>query len=438
MAKHRPPSAAAEAPNAGTTGTTRTGAGTTGSVLMPWLALLLVAIGLILSVILTRNYYQHVLAGQVSGCSISAYVDCDRVSQSPFAAVAGVPISAAALMVYVALGVLLALPLGARFRSSERALAEIATVLTGAGSLVAVGLALLSALVIGGLCLYCALLQVTTIGLFLLLLWRRGALKPRSRPGARSRPQARRPPVPKRAIASATVALLAGVVVALAAALGFEAEALSTGTRAAGLALAQADSAYLARRVHVFETDGVPGVGPADAPVRLMVFGDYNCSHCRNFDPEALRLAVDFPDQVRVYFKFYPLDGTCNRTMGSRTSTSCLAAAAAYAAHQQGRFIEYHLLLYEHFQNHQPQRLLANAEEARVADPEAFVRDLQSEAAFRHITRDIDEGVRAGVSSTPTVFVNGRTLLRDRIPPGMSRYDVLFQEIRSLLRARTS
>ena len=396
-----------------------------------WLALLLVVAGLILSVVLTRNYYQHVLAGQVSGCSISAYVDCDRISASQFSAVAGVPISAVALAAYVVLGGLLAVPLAAGLRASAAACLKLATLLAGAGALVSVGLALLSALVIGALCLYCALLQLTTVGLFAVLLRLRAQPRPSTRSGKR-RPE-------RQAFAPAAGAVAAGVAVALAATLGFEAEALSTGTRAAAsAALQQAGPSFLSRQTHTFASDGVPGVGPADAPVQIMVFGDYNCSHCRSFDPEALRLATTFPDEVRVLFKFYPLDGTCNRAMGNRTSTSCLAAAAAYAAHQQGRFVEYHQLLYEHFQNHRPQQLLDNAATAGVADSEAFLRDLQSEAAMRHIQRDVDEGHRSGVDRTPTVFVNGRRLETDRFPQGASRYVILVQEIRSLLRARLS
>ena len=139
---------------------------------------------------------------------------------------------------------------------------------------------------------------------------------------------------------------------------------------------------------------------------------------------------------MRVVFKFFPLDATCNPYMGrEQVSSSCVAAAAAYAAHQQGHFLDFHLLLFEHFQNHAPARVLANAEEAGITDVDAFLATLQSEGTARHIRTDIDEAVRAGVQGTPTVFVNGRRLETQRLPPGTTRYQALVREIRALLRA---
>lgn len=393
-----------------------------------WAALALVAAGLALAVVLTHNYYLHLLAGQVSGCSISAYVDCDRVSESRYAAVAGVPISALAIAVYGALAVLLALPLLRPRRRLAAVSLDLAAGLAGLTALAALALAAVAALEIRALCLYCALLQAASIALFAVLAarWRRS----RAGRGAGGRPARGWGP----AAGAALLALAAGAVPAAIAALGFEANALAVADRAAAASSAAPASRYLSRSAVSFDTGDSPAVGPPDAPVQVVVFGDYNCSHCRDFDPEALRLAEEFAGDVRVVFKFFPLDATCNRYM-ERQSSSCLAAAAAYAAHRQDRFLDYHLLLYEHFQNHAPQRLLDNAEEAGITDREAFTAAIQSDAALRHLERDIDEGVRGGVQGTPTIFVNGRRLVTSRLPPGATRYQALVQEIRVLLRA---
>ena len=414
--------------------TTNTGSRPTGpaagtSAPVPWITLLLVAAGLALTVVLTYNYYQH-LTGHASSCAISEYVDCDRVSESRFAAIAGVPISAAALAVYGALGVLLGLPRIRQFRRLAAVNLDLATGLTGLCVVVALALAVIAALVIRALCLYCALLQVVTLALFGLLGWQwlrsRAAHRPR---------QSRRPGT---AAGSAVLALAAGGVVAAAVTLSFETAAINAASRmtSSGIAESGQISPYLSRTPQRFVVDDSPGAGPADAPVQVVVFGDYNCSHCRDFDPEALRLIEDFPGDVLVVFKFFPLDGTCNRHISAeRQSSSCLAALAAYAAHQQNRFLDYHLLLFEHFQNHSPARLVANAQQAGIADTEVFLAALQSEAALRHVQRDIEEGARGGVQGTPTVFVNGRRLETARIPPGTTRYQILVQEIRRLLRA---
>ncbi|MDE0230052.1 MAG: thioredoxin domain-containing protein [Spirochaetaceae bacterium] len=393
--------------------------------------MLLVVAGLVLTVVLTNNYFQHVVAGQVSGCSISNYVDCDRVSESRFAAVAGVPISAVALAVYGAMGVLLALPLLRPFRRLAAVNLDVATALSGLSTVVALALLVIAAVVIRALCLYCAALQLVTFALFAVLLWRRG----RAGAAAGGGRQARGPGT---AFGSAALALAAGGVVAAGATLALETSAIGLAGRSASSSAGGlgATSLYLSRTTQRFTLAQSPGVGPADAPVQVVVFGDYNCSHCRSFDPEALKLAEDFPDDVRVVFKFFPLDATCNPYMGrEQVSSSCVAAAAAYAAHKQDRFLDFHLLLYEHFQNHAPARVLANAEEAGIDDVEAFLTDLQSEDTARHIRRDIDEAVQAGVQGTPTVFVNGRRLETNRLPPGTTRYSALVRDIRALLRA---
>ena len=394
----------------------------------PWLALLLVAAGLALAVVLTHNYHLHLLAGQVSGCSISEYVDCDRVSASPFAAVAGVPIAALAITAYGALGVLLALPLLPPFRRLARFNLDIATALAAATTLVALALRVVATLVIRALCIYCALLQVVTIALFLVLVWQRRQQRVRPGGGRQLRGVGQ-------GVGSAVLALAVGAVLAGITTLGFESSAMAVADRAASAAAMAAVSPYLSRDAFSFDTTDSPGVGPADAPVQILVFGDYNCSFCRRFDPEALQLAEDFPGDVRVVFKFFPLDATCNRFMGQRVNSSCLAAAAAYAAHQLGHFLDYHLLLFEHFQNHAPQRLVANAEAAGITDQEAFIAAIQSEETLRVIQRDIEEGAHGGVQGTPAVFVNGRRLETDRVPAGATRYQVLVHEIRALLRA---
>ena len=398
---------------------------------LEWIALVLVVAGLALTVILTNNYFQHVVAGQDSGCSISAYVDCDRVSESRFAAVAGVPISALAMAVYGAVGVLLALPLLRQFRRLASINLDIATALSGLSTIVALALLVIAAAVIRALCLYCAALQLVTFALFAVLVWRRR----QTSSAAGGRRQTRGAGT---AFGSAALALAVGGVVAAGATLGLETSAIGVAGRSASSMAGSlgATSLYLSRTTQQFSVADSPGVGAADAPVQVVVFGDYNCSHCRDFDPEALRLVEDFPGDVRVVFKFFPLDATCNPHMGrEQVSTSCVAAAAAYAAHRQDRFLDFHLLLFEHFQNHAAARLFANAEESGITDMDAFLAVLQSEATARHIRRDIDEAVRAGVQATPTVYVNGRRLETQRLPPGTTRYTALVRDIRALLRA---
>ena len=82
---------------------------------IPYIAIALAVAGIVLGFILTRNFFQHNIMGEASGCAINAYVDCDRVSQSTFAAIGPVPISAFGLGMHGA--VLMALAV-AHFRAA--------------------------------------------------------------------------------------------------------------------------------------------------------------------------------------------------------------------------------------------------------------------------------------------------------------------------------
>jgi protein-disulfide isomerase len=195
-------------------------------------------------------------------------------------------------------------------------------------------------------------------------------------------------------------------------------------------------SANLSDRRYSFDTSDSPSVGRADALVEMIVFGDYNCGHCHNFEPIILKLRQQFPEQLRVVFKFFPLDASCNPLLNSQQiSTSCRAAKAAYAAHQQNLFEPYHRLLFEHFRDHSILRIIANAKQLGIdgKEEEQFVSIMKSEAALAHIRRDIAEAADSGLRGTPTVFLNGFKYIDNGTDDVSTRYQRLRKEIQELL-----
>jgi protein-disulfide isomerase len=89
---------------------------------------------------------------------------------------------------------------------------------------------------------------------------------------------------------------------------------------------------------------------------------------------------------------------------------SVSAAQAARAAQEQGKFWEYHDLLYENQSaSFSDQRLVELAREARL-DVERFKADLASDRYEEVVARDFQEGQRAGISGTPTFVINGKVL----------------------------
>jgi protein-disulfide isomerase len=138
--------------------------------------------------------------------------------------------------------------------------------------------------------------------------------------------------------------------------------------------------------------------GPADAPITLLEFGDYECPDCGNAYPVIKRLIAELGPRLRFIFRNFPLSNVHPH--------ASVAAQAAEAAAAQGKFWEMHDLLYEH------QKDLADIEMSKFAlriglEIYRFDADLASERFARRVTADYESGVRSGVTGTPTFFVNG-------------------------------
>lgn len=138
--------------------------------------------------------------------------------------------------------------------------------------------------------------------------------------------------------------------------------------------------------------------GNPEAPVTIVEFADYRCGFCAKVEPELGRLQEIYKDKIQIVLKNFPL-----------SDAGETAAQAARCAGEQGRYWEYHSLL---FQN---QRTLD------AGSLKKFAGDLHLDAArfsgclgegryTAAVKSDRAEGERAGVSATPTFFINGRLL----------------------------
>jgi protein-disulfide isomerase len=112
-------------------------------------------------------------------------------------------------------------------------------------------------------------------------------------------------------------------------------------------------------------------------------------------------------------YKKYVKDGTLRiewRDFPYRGQESVNAAVAARAAQAQGRFWEYHDLLYDsRFSGYSDENLIALAERAGL-DTQRFERDYESARYEPLVRADFRRGLNAGVNGTPTFFVNGKML----------------------------
>lgn len=141
--------------------------------------------------------------------------------------------------------------------------------------------------------------------------------------------------------------------------------------------------------------DDVPHSGPSDASVVLVEFYDYGCPACKEFAPDLDAVAKSYPNDVAVYYKQFPL---------SSHPDSPGAAAAALAAHAQGKFDEMHVVLFQSSPQHKLPALQAYAQQLGL-DMTKFASDYQAAAA--KVVEDKNEGIAAEVGVTPTLFING-------------------------------
>ncbi len=101
---------------------------------------------------------------------------------------------------------------------------------------------------------------------------------------------------------------------------------------------------------------------------------------------------------MRLVFKQYPLDNHPH---------AAIAAAAALAAQKQGKFWQMHDALFANRNDLSRPNLVALAKQNGL-DVKRFEQDMDSDAVREWIVRDTQDGDRAGVEGTPTIFINGQ------------------------------
>jgi Na+:H+ antiporter, NhaA family len=142
-------------------------------------------------------------------------------------------------------------------------------------------------------------------------------------------------------------------------------------------------------------------LGPADAPLTLLEYGDYECSYCARSVPVVRRLREEYGERLRFVFRHFPLN--------SVHPHASQAAQAAEAAAAQGRFWEMHDLLYANQDHLEDMDLLQLALKVGL-EIYRFRSDVTSERFVRRVREDLESGQASGVRRTPTFFVNGRRI----------------------------
>ncbi len=150
--------------------------------------------------------------------------------------------------------------------------------------------------------------------------------------------------------------------------------------------------------------------GPADAPVTLVLFDDFQCPYCARLVPTIEQIMQAYPNQVRVVFKHFPL---------SMHKFARQAAVASIAARNQGKFWPLHDQLFANYNQLNDEKIRALAASVGL-DMEQFDKDIQDPALQQEIAADMQLGTSSGVRGTPAVYING-VQLKDRSLAGFRK-----------------
>jgi protein-disulfide isomerase len=138
--------------------------------------------------------------------------------------------------------------------------------------------------------------------------------------------------------------------------------------------------------------------GPADAPVTLVEYGDYECPYCGAAYPIIKEVQSRMGDRLRFVFRNFPISTSHPHAEQ--------AAEAAEAAASQGKFWEMHDLLYEN-QEHLDDADLHRYADQLGLDVGVFDEELAEHVHAERVREDFMSGVRSGVNGTPTFYING-------------------------------
>lgn len=152
----------------------------------------------------------------------------------------------------------------------------------------------------------------------------------------------------------------------------------------------------------------------AEGSATLIVWSDFECTHCRAFGERfenQIRRQLD--NRVRLVFRHYPLSSECNPYL-KRVShpNACAAARLAEAVRIQGgndKFWEAHDILFGGQSKLKSLNAVALAEHLGL-DADRLIADMDSETVKHRIAEDIEQGHKAGIKATPAIFLDGRAV----------------------------
>jgi len=150
--------------------------------------------------------------------------------------------------------------------------------------------------------------------------------------------------------------------------------------------------------------DDDPWTGTAQASVTIIEFSDFECPYCKNSVPVLKSLLAKYPGKLKLVYRDFP---------GPNHQQALPAAVAAQCAAEQGRFWDYHDALFTRQAPATRWNFSALAKDLGLHQP-PFDACLKDNRYREEVLKDLQDGLKLGVTNTPTFFINGRPLIGAR------------------------
>lgn len=171
----------------------------------------------------------------------------------------------------------------------------------------------------------------------------------------------------------------------------------------------------------ITERDNVKG--PENAQITLLEYGDFQCPACASYSTLIAQITEEFSEDLKLVFRHYPLRSIHRHAQ--------IASQAAEAAARQGKFWEYHDVLFEKqsewVNTRDPRSLFREYAEGLGLNTSEFENYMNSAEAQAKVDADYDSGTKAGVTQTPTFYINGEKV--NETPRSYEAFKQLIQKL---------
>jgi uncharacterized membrane protein/protein-disulfide isomerase len=360
---------------------------------------ILAAIGLAFALVSLIHYINLAfgLNQQASFCNINATFNCDAVNQSKWSTFLGTPLAAYGGAFYLFIFSL-------TYLKGNTLWIRVLTAFTFLACLASLYLFYVSEFLIGSLCILCMGMYLVNFLLFFFVLSLRKYSESSGKP------------------AKELKANWARLLIISLFCLMF----LFNITRVSAAYLVRTNDFYLAwaalpvDKLDINEGDLLHKdyiKGPDDAPITIVEYSDLECSACRRFYLEFEEMLPKYEKKIKLVFKNFPLDKSCNQLLERDMHfNACYAAEFARCAGEQGKFWQALDYIYRldystyAFNKNLIKDALDQSYSFLGLDKDAILECLNSDRQLKKVESDLSEGRAFGLHGTPSIWVNGRKI----------------------------